>query len=271
MLDGLGSFHALVTTQRLSSFALLTLIATTGCQPPVVQAHIQPHREAPPQAAVSEKADGGLTVAGTATLDVPPNEASVSLDLVSHASSARAAVEKLRAREAAMRANLESEGIEADGVAVSTVRLSPTHRWDAQRERSIPTGYDATLSVTATTEDFTTIPAIMEAGAAAGVTRSSTTFSNSNLPDFKARVRGMALDAAKAKATQFSESLDLPTLRVISVAESQAGQAWSTYGRAFDNVVLNATDSVPGLPGGLQAETLPLTLTVTIGYAFEEA
>ena len=40
MLDGLGSFHALVTTQRLSSFALLTLIATAGCQPPVVQAHI---------------------------------------------------------------------------------------------------------------------------------------------------------------------------------------------------------------------------------------
>ena len=61
----------------------------------------------------------------------------------------------------------------------------------------------------------------------------------------------------------------LPALRVVSVAESQAGQAWSTYGRAFDNVVANAMDFVPSLPGALQAETLPLTLTVTVGYAFE--
>lgn len=168
-----------------------------------------------------------------------------------------------------MRANLEAEGIETDAIAVSTVRLNPTHRWDAHRERNIPTGYDATLSVTATTEDFTTIPAIMEAGAKAGVTRSSTTFSNSELTDLKARVRGMALEAAKAKAAQFSEALELPALRVVSVAESQAGQAWSTYGRAFDNVVANAMDFVPSLPGALQAETLPLTLTVTVGYAFE--
>lgn len=271
MLDAPESFHALVTALRSSGFALFTLLATTACQPPVVTAHIEPERIPASVNPEPDKPQGGLTVMGTATLDVAPNEASVSLDLVSHASSPRAAVEKLRTREAAMRANLEAEGIDEDAMAVSMVRLNPTQRWDAQRERNIPTGYDATLSVTATTEDFSTIPAIIEAGAKAGVTRSSTTFSNSNLTDLKARVRGMALDAAKAKATQFSESLELPTLRVVSVAESQAGQAWSTYGRAFDNVVANASNAVPGLPGALQAETLPLTLTVTIGYAFEEA
>lgn len=269
MLDVLESFHALVTTLRSFVLALCALGATTACQPPVVQAHIEPDRASASSTAAPQKTGGGLTVAGTATLDVAPDEASVALHLVSHASSPSAAVEKLRKREATMRANFESEGVAADALAVSTVRLNPTHRWDAGRERNIPTGYDATLCVTATTRDFTTIPAIIEAGAKAGVTQSSTAFSNSNLTDLKARVRGMALDAAKAKAAQFSDALELPMMRVVSVAESQAGQAWSAFGQAFDNVVANASEFVPSHPGALQAESLPLTLTVTVGYAFE--
>ncbi|MEM6292241.1 MAG: SIMPL domain-containing protein [Myxococcota bacterium] len=261
-----------MTTIRRPMLALTTLAALAGCQPPatpVVEAHIETPRAPASAAAEPDAPGGGLTVRGTATLDVAPNQAAVKLDLVSHASSPRAAVERLRAREAQMRANLADEGVDADAMAVSTVQLNPTHRWDAQRERNIPTGYDATLCVTATTEDFTTIPAIIEAGAKAGVTQSSTRFSNTEMTALKSRVRGMALEAAKAKAAQFSEALDLPGLRVTSVAESQAGQAWARYGGPFDNnIVANAAEFVPSTPGPLQAETLPLTLTVTVGYAF---
>lgn len=232
----------------------------------MVEAHIEPHRSADESPNSTEK-PGNLTVTGTATLDVTPDTADVRLDLLASANTPRRAVAKLRQREQQMRKNLEGEGIESDALAVSTIRLSPKQRWDAQRERQILVGYEATLCVTATTKDFAQIPAIIEGAADAGVTTVSTAFRSTRLTELKREVRQMALDAAKAKADQFKDSLALDLSRVMSVAESQAGAAWSTYGRGLDNVTANVSAFVPGAPTRVQAETLPLTLTVTVGYA----
>lgn len=167
-----------------------------------------------------------------------------------------------------MRKNLSDEGMAAEDVAVSTLTLGPTSRWDAHRQRQVPTGYEARLRVSVATEDFAQIPAIVEAGANAGVTTSSTTFRNSEMSALKRKVRDMALDAAKAKAKQFQSSLELGRMRVVAVSEAPSGMAWSAYGLGFDNAVVtaNAVGFAGAATGSVQAETLPLQLTVSIGY-----
>lgn len=254
--------------QPVPLLATLGLVATLGCQPPVVEAHIEPQHERCETAdsACNESKPGSLTVTGTATLEVTPNVADVTLELTATAPSPRAAVAKLRGREEAMRKNLSDEGMAAEDVAVSRLTLGPTSRWDAARERQIPTGYEARLRVSVATEDFAQIPGIVEAGANAGVSTSSTTFRNSEMSALKRQVREMALDAAKAKAQQFGTSLELGHMRVVAVSEAPSGLAWSAYG--LDNAV--ATANIVGFaaaaPGPVQAETLPLQLTVSIGY-----
>lgn len=250
--------------------AALGLLATAGCQPPVVEADIEPQHErcettGPPQ---GDSKPGNLTVMGTATLEVTPNVADVTLELTATAPSPRAAVAKLRAREQVMRKNLSDDGVAAQEVAVSTLNLGPLSRWDAPRQRQVPTGYEARLRVSVETEDFAQIPSIVEAGANAGVTTSSTTFRNSEMSALKRKVRDMALDAAKAKAQQFRSSLELGRMRVVAVSEAPSGMAWAAYGLGFDNTVgmANAVGGAGSATGPVHAETLPLQLTVTIGY-----
>lgn len=254
--------------ESLRIASVLALLGAAGCQPPVVEAHIAPTPPASPtpDAEQDKPRPGSLSVTGHATLDVTPDTADIKLDLSSLANSPRAAVAKLRKSEAAMRANLEAEGIESDEVVVSMINLAPKHRWDVHRERQILLGYEATLCVTVSTKDFVEIPAIIEAGAKAGVTQSSTRFRSTEMTALKRRVREMALDAAKAKAEQFRESLDFELARVTSVGETQAGAAWSTYGLNLDNITANATGFVAGAPSAVQAQTLPLSLTVAISY-----
>lgn len=260
-------------TQAASFLAALGLLTTTGCQPPVVEAHIEPHHEhcETTDASGGEPKPGNLTVTGLATLEVTPNIADVTLDLTATAPTPRAAVTKLRTQEERMRKNLAGEGMATKDIAVSTLNLSPTSRWDAPRQRQVSTGYEARLRVTVATEDFSQIPAVVEAGANAGVTTSSTTFRNTEMSELKRKVRDMALDAAKAKARQFQDSLELGSMRVVSVSEAPSGMAWSAYGLGlrFDNAV--ATANIAGVAGtasgAVHAQTLPLQLTVTVGYA----
>lgn len=258
-------------TSPVSFLASLGLLVATGCQPPVVEAHIEPKHQhcAEGVADGPDTPSGNLTVTGTATLKVTPDIADVTLELTAAATSPRAAVAKLRTREEAMRKNLAEEGMAAEDIAVSTLNLHPTSRWDVPRQRQIPTGYEARLHVTVATKDFSQIPAVVEAGANAGVTTSSTTFRNTEMTQLKRRVRDMALDAAKAKAKQFQGSLELDVMRVVSVSEVPSGMAWSAYSPGFDNAVFTANiANVAGAASGpVQAQTLPLQLTVTVGYA----
>jgi len=253
-----------IDSLRIAS--VLALLGTAACSPPVVEAHITPTPPAAAEPDADKPTPGSLSVTGHATLDATPDVADIHLGLSALAKSPSAAVAQLRKSEAAMRTNLEAEGIESDEIAVSMINLAPKHRWDAQRERQILLGYEATLCVTVSTKEFVQIPAIIEAGAKAGVTQSSTRFRSTEMAALKRRVREMALDAAKAKAEQFRNSLDFELARVTSVGETQAGAAWSTYGLNLDNFAANAVGFVEGAPSIVQAQTLPLSLTVTISY-----
>ena len=95
--------------------------------------------------------------------------------------------------------------------------------------------------------------------AAANVSRIFTSFRRSDLPQFKAKVRDMALTAARAKAKQMTDALGIKLGRVVSIAETR--NDGSAYNPLVSNTVIIAPRSEV-----LEGTTQQLTLDVTLGF-----
>ena len=154
-------------------------------------------------------------------------------------------------------------GVKRADTALSRINVSPI--WDHPGRRIV--GYSATLSVTASLRDFDLAPAVLDAAASAGARRLNTSFRSSEMPALKKRVREMALKAAKDKAKQIEEALDLGSLSVMSVNESPTGQGWGYWYQSpwLANAVAVANPAQVAT-GAFAPEIQPLTLTVNITY-----
>lgn len=205
-----------------------------------------------------------MTVTGSATLDVSPDCADLTMTLSADAPRPVAATTNVDKEETALVAALTKAGVARDDLKLSTLELEPvmtpdpTSRWGT----SIVTGYRASIVVTVTTRDFAKIPSLMESGAEAGATAMSSRFRRSDLPELKKKVRDMALAAAQDKAKQTAHVLGIDLGHIVSVAEAPAGVMWSNAYFPQVNAAAAISNGGPGLGGELQ----PLTLDVTIGY-----
>jgi hypothetical protein len=201
---------------------------------------------------------GQMTVTGTATLEVSPDCADLTMTLSSDDVKPGAATQHVQAEEKDLVAGLEKLGVEGADVKLSYLTLEPVYDEGWLHIRT----YRAQITVTATTKDFGKIATIMEAGATAGATQMSSAFRRSDLPELKKKVREMALTAAKEKAQQTAGVLGIKLGRISSVAENMGGQMWSNaYFPQVSNMA--ATQAGSGTLGGALQ---PLTLDVTIGY-----
>ncbi|HUJ61379.1 MAG TPA: SIMPL domain-containing protein [Kofleriaceae bacterium] len=205
---------------------------------------------------------GVMTVTGSATLEVAPDCADLTMTLIADEPKPGAATQEVDAKETALIAALGKLGVTTSDLKLSTLTLEPIYdpheTWPPMNVRA----YRATITVTATTHDFTQIPTIMETGANAGASAMSSLFRNSDLPGLKKKVREMALAAAKDKAQQTANALGIKLGRVISVGENAGGAMWN---QPYFPQAANMEASSGGgasLGGTLQ----PLTLDVTIGF-----
>ena len=162
---------------------------------------------------------------------------------------ATAAVQK---NEQAVIAALEQAGVAEKDLKISTLNLYPVYI-----ANQVVRGYEASITVTATTHDFDKISTLMDIGANAGATGMSSQFRRSDMDVQKQKVRDMAIAAAKAKAQQTAKDLGIPLGRVVSVSERAGGEMWANAYFPQNN-----TASRGGIGGELQS----LTLDVTIGY-----
>jgi uncharacterized protein len=204
---------------------------------------------------------GGLTVTGSAILEVSPDCADVTMTLTSEAARPGLATTEAQGRQEAAIAALLALGLAPNDLKLSHLTLDPVYDYP---ERGGPRlrGYRAAITLTATTKRFDKLGAILEAGATAGATSISTAFRRSDLPELKKQVRAMALAAAKDKAKQISDAVGIELGQVVSVAENQGGAMWRS---AYFPQVANAAefrDSGVALGGALQ----PLSLDITIAY-----
>jgi uncharacterized protein YggE len=212
---------------------------------------------------ITAPAPGGMTVTGTATLEVSPDCADITMTIDVDGMRPGVATTSAQGKQQAIVDALKKLGLEASDVKLSTLSLTPMYEWIVNK--NVFKGYRAAITITATTKQFDKIGPIMEAGSLNGATAMTTQFRRSDLSDLKKKVRAMALTAAKDKANQTATALDIKLGRVVNVAENAGGMMWSN---AYFPQVANAMESnaprsvADALGGALQ----PLTLDVTIVY-----
>ncbi|MBA3463718.1 MAG: SIMPL domain-containing protein [Deltaproteobacteria bacterium] len=225
-------------------------------------------KPAPQVIAVQSPADvvrpGQMTVTGTATLEVSPDCADLTMTLVSDGSRPGIATAGVQAKQEALIQALKKLGVETSDMKLSFMTLNPIYEnspagWSQLKVRT----YRSEITITVTTKKFDKIAAIMEAGAESGVSSMSTQFRRSDLPELKKKVREMALTAARAKAKQTTDTLGIGLGRIVSIAENQGGMMWSNH--YFPRVAntMEVSDSAAVVLGG---SLQPLTLDVTIGF-----
>lgn len=218
----------------------------------------------PAPTAVTAPNPGGMTVTGTATLEVSPDCADITMTIDVDGPRPGVATTSAQGKQQAIVDALKKLGLEASDIKLSTLTLNPVYEWISNR--NVFKGYHAAITITATTKQFDKIGPIMEAGSQSGATAMTTQFRRSDLSELKKKVRAMALTAAKDKAMQTATALDIKLGRVVNVGENAGGMMWTN---AYFPQVANAMEAsaaprtvADALGGALQ----PLTLDVTIVY-----
>jgi uncharacterized protein YggE len=214
-----------------------------------------------PMASEAAKPGGALTVTGTATLEVSPDVADMSMTVFGEGARPGEAAAIARKKQAQLIDGLAKIGIETKDLKLSHLRLDPVYAdrstlWSSDRI----TGYRAQITVSATTTKLDQLDAIMEAGANAGAGSMSSQFRRSDLPELKKRVRDMAVSAAKDKAAQTAKALGIELGAVVSVSEGT--------GHAFErNVNMVSNEYARGETGtGLGGTAQSLSLEVTVAF-----
>ncbi len=233
--------------------APLLLLSLTACHDRIIEMRAPAEPDKP----------GQMTVTGTATLDISPDCADLTMTVTSDSPKAGAATASVQSKEKAVVEALEKQGIAEKDLKLSLVTLEPIYEQDKLGFSQIYVHtYRASITITATTHDFSKIAPMMEASADAGATQLSSNFRRSDLPEQKKKVREMALKAAKEKAEQTAATLGIKLGRITSVQENAGGYMWNaTYFPQVANAAA-VDNSAVALGGSLQ----PLTLDVVIGY-----
>jgi uncharacterized protein YggE len=202
---------------------------------------------------------GLMTVTGSATLEVSPDCADLTMTISSDNAKPGAAVTSVDTKETGLVAALTKQGVAPNDMKLSLVTLEPVY--EPNLYPLVIHAYRAQITVTATTRDFAKISALMEAGSDAGAIQMSSQFRRSDMPELKKKVRDMALAAAKDKAKQTAGALEIELGRIVSVGENVGGAMWN-QSYFPQNAAARDNSSGTTLGGTMQN----LSLDVTIGY-----
>jgi uncharacterized protein len=251
--------------QTLAALIPVTCLAASLTAALAVWQDHSPHVIAVPAASQIDKAmarEGApMAVTGTATLEVSPDCADVTFTLATEALVPGPSIKQLEGKKLATIAALTQLGVASSDLKISSLRLDPLYDYP-ERSRPRLRGYQAQLTVVASTKDFSRIAGITEAVATAGAVGFKVDYRRSDIAELKKRVRAMALAAAQDKAKQIADTLGLKLGAVVSVAENAGGVMWRNTYFPSPNAQQTIDPSSPVIGGMLE----PLTLDVTIGY-----
>jgi uncharacterized protein YggE len=206
---------------------------------------------------------GQLVVTGTATLDVSPDIAELTMTITGDAMRPGAAVDEVRKKQARLIAELKKQGLAEEDLKLSMLGIDPVYEYI--EHRSVLKGFRARITITASTTDFAKVGGLMESGANAGVTEMSSQFRRSDLAELKKKVRDSALQAARDKAKQTAIALGIELGRVTMVAEQSQSYMWTRD--YFPNTYAVANNAPAAVLGGVLQ---PLQLDITVTYELPE-
>lgn len=202
-----------------------------------------------------------MTVTGSATLEISPDCADLTMTLRADGERPAAAAKSAQEIQDRVVAALGKLGVESADIKLSQLHLYPVYAQSPGGWSTLKVGtYRADITVTVTTRRFDRIAALMEAGADAGASEMSSQFRRSDLVQLKKKVRDMALTAAKEKAEQTARTLGVTLGPIASIAEAPTGQLWGSPYVA--NAMETRNAGGPAIGAALQS----LTLDVSLGF-----
>lgn len=211
---------------------------------------------------VTEPERRTITVSSTATLHVPPDRACVELTFSETAPRLVDAHEQVEAHRRRFLVELAALDPELS-VETGETRHAPQYR-HVDDERRLD-GYRASITLTVRTADRAQIPEIVRR-AGDGLHAVDVTHYHSDLTRFRARLREMAVAAAREKATQLAEGFGDRLGEVVTVAEGGAQAGPRTY-FTVDNAVAHAGGGEEVSEGPPPPGAIPLRLALAVTFA----
>jgi len=203
-------------------------------------------------------AEHTITVGGSASIDVVPDEACVELTLTTRDASMPAAHSSLAAASAELSKELQSQS----GLVVERGTVSYSPEYDVESGRSRLARYAASNQVNVRLRDFARIPEVIGRAAAHSLDRVSVVYYSTTIAAKKAEVRTHALEAANAKAKAMTSALGVGLGDVITVVEGDGRANGSTgAGSYLERASVDRASDVPAPPGAV-----PLAVSVNVVY-----
>jgi uncharacterized protein YggE len=233
-------------TQRISSlFAIVcALIVCAG--------------EAVAQDSADKIVRPSIRVTGDSTVTVKPDQAEISIGVVTQASAAQAAAAQNAQKQDVVITELRK--LLGAGADIKTISysLSPNYRYPKEGGQPTITGYTATNIVQVKTPDLTQVGKVIDLATGSGAnTIQSLRFTLKDELSARTRALQEASTKARAKSQAIASSLGLKIVRVLHVEEGGQVIGLPVNGRAFAEMA-----SVAQTP--VEAGTIDVRATVTL-------
>ena len=247
--------------------AFISTIVLTGCgSAPAQQATAAPISSSVPPVNFNVSNQTGIWVTGQGTVTVSANVANLNLGVASQAPKVADAQSQAAAAMSKVISALTANGIDQKDISTRFYNINQLTRYDNTTQQSTITGYQVTNMVNVTVRTIDKVGTIIDAAAAAAgdlIRINGISFSVDNPDQYNTQARSLAMNDAKAKATQLASLGGVTLGRPLYITENSAGTP-TPY-----------TISAPSLAGG-SAVTTPInpgqvsvTVSVQVDYSIQ--
>ena len=204
-------------------------------------------------------AENTITVGGSASLDVMPDEACVELTVTARDAAMLAAHAALVANSDALLADLRQR----PGLVVEQGAVSYGTEYDNDSGgRSHLARYVASAQVNVRTRDFAQIADVIARAAPRGLERVGVVYYSTQIVSKKVEVRAHALEAAREKARAMTATLGVSLGDVVTIVEGDSHTNSSVgTGNYLERGAVDKASDTPAPPGAF-----PLSGSVSGGY-----
>jgi uncharacterized protein YggE len=213
----------------------------------------------PPASVNQAPPEHTITVQGTASLDLVPDEACVELTLAARDPSMTAAHATLLGNQGGLLADLRSRA--ALVVEQGAMSYSPEYDSDSSGHTRLAR-HVASVQVNVRTRDFGQIPDVIGLAAVRGLDRVNVVYYSTQVAAKKAEVRVHALEAAQQKARAMTSTMGAKLGDLVTIIEGESHTNGSTNASNYvERATVDQSSDAPAPPGAI-----PLTTSVTVVY-----
>ncbi len=212
-----------------------------------------------------------LSVTGTHELQVAPDEAALTLEVVTRAATASQASTMNRELMNKVVSAIKSSGIKDDEIETTNVFLQKVTEWDTKEQKSVDKGYEQRTTIRVTVKDLTKVGSVLDAAVEAGA-NSVQDIEFSLTPEsqtkYKAEALAVAAKTAKSKAQTLADASGATLGRITSLSENSYN-----YQPIFYNSRAMMADAgmekveAPSTP--ISPEKVSISVSVSIGYELQ--